>query len=289
MKKTLKRIGIALLYLLLFLTGVAGVLGFIGSRKLNNARDLNTPAFVVPNDSASVVAGQKWATSLCTGCHGENYAGKPFMESAAIGTVWAPNLTPAGIGKNYADADWIRAVRYGLRNTGQPFVIMPSENLQYLSDEHLGELIAYLKTLPPVETECPERNLTFLSSVLYQLGAFGELPADIVDRTSEHRTAPPKAETPEYGQYLTSIFSCTMCHGVDFKGGKSPDVASPPCPDISAASAFGQWSNEDFRKAMRTGITPSGKELIPKFMPWQEYGRLDDTQLNAIKKSIGTY
>lgn len=211
------------------------------------------------------------------------------MESDALGTAWAPNLTPAGIGKDYTDADWVRAIRYGLRNTGQPFVIMPSENLQHLSDEHLGQLIAYLKTLPSVEAACPKRRLTFFSSILYQLGAFGELPADKVDRTLQHRTAPEKAETDAYGQYLTSLYACSMCHGTDFKGGTSPDVESPPCPDISASSTVGQWSEEGFLKAMRSGLTPTGKALNPKFMPWQEYGRLDDVQLRAIQKFIKSY
>ena len=286
MKFFLKRLLKGAFVLLLLLVGAAGVLGLIGSRKLNNARDLQPPALTIPNDTTAVVAGQKWATSLCTGCHGENYAGKSFMESPAIGTVWAPNLTAAGIGKNYTDADWVRAIRYGLRNTGQPFVIMPSENFQYLSDVHLGELIAYLKTLPTVEKECPERNLTFLGSVMYQLGAFGELPADKVDITLQHRTAPEKAENLAYGQYLATLYACSMCHGSNFKGGKSPDIAAPPCPDISASSAVGQWSAEDFLKTMRSGQTPSGKQLNPKFMPWQEHGRLDDIQLNAIRKFI---
>ncbi len=286
MKKYLNRLLKGIFSLLLLILGAAGILGVIGSRKLNNDREFQPPALTIPNDTASIEAGQKWATSLCTGCHGENYAGKPFMESAAIGTVWAANLTPAGIGNKYADADWVRAIRYGLRNTGQPFVIMPSENFQYMSDEHLAQLIAYLKTLPPVEAACPDRNLTFLGSVLYQLGAFGELPADNVDRALPTRTAPEKAVNYAYGQYLSTLYACSMCHGSDLKGGKSPDAAAPPCPDISASSVVGQWSEDSFLKAMRTGQTPEGKQLNPLFMPWQEHGRLDDVQLRAIQKFI---
>lgn len=285
----LKRIGRWFLVGFLTLLVVATILGVLGARALNASRYFQPPSLTIPSDSASIAAGQKWATSLCTGCHGENYAGKMFMESAALGTTWAPNLTPTGIGKDYSDADWVRAIRYGLRNTGQPFIIMPSENLQHLSDEHLGQLIAYLKTLPAVEAACPKRQLTFFSSIMYQLGAFGKLPADKVDRTSTHRIAPEKAVSNAYGQYLCALYACSMCHGPDFKGGTSPDVASPPCPDISASSAISQWNEQDFLTAMRTGRTPSGKALNPKFMPWQEYGRLDDVQLRAIQQFIKSY
>ena len=33
---------------------------------------------------------------------------------------------------------------------------------------------------------------------------------------------------------------------------------------------------------MRTGVTPLGKELNNKFMPWKELGKYDDDQLQAI-------
>lgn len=286
MRIRLNRIGQWLIACLLLLLGTAVLLGILGTRALNSPRQFQAPVLTIPNDTASIAAGQKWATSLCTGCHGENYAGQIFMESAVLGTAWAPNLTPAGAGKNYTDGDWVQAIRYGLRNTGQPFIIMPSENLQHLSDEHLGQLIAYLKTLPAVEATCPKRQLTFFSSIMYQLGAFGKLPADKIDRTLLQRTAPEKAETDAYGQYLTTLYACSMCHGADFKGGTSPDAEAPPCPDISASSTFGQWRAESFLKAMRSGLTPEGKMLNPKFMPWQEYGRLDDVQLRAIQKFI---
>lgn len=287
MKKIIKRLVISALTLLALSLVVGGGMGFMGQRDLNKTRAIQSQQVNIPTDSASIAAGQRWATVLCTGCHGENYAGSKFMDVPALGMVCAPNLTPAGVGQDYRDADWVRAIRYGLNPQNKAFVIMPSENFQYLSDEHLGQLTAYLKSLPPVEQTWPSRNLTFLSMIMYQSGAMGLLPADKIDHQSPHPT-PVKAETPAYGQYLVNLTGCNMCHGTNMKGGTSPDVESPPCPDISAGSAAGRWGAEGFIRVLRSGITPQGKLLNPKFMPWGEHRRLDDVQLRAIYTYLQT-
>jgi cytochrome c553 len=279
--KLLKRIGFGFLILMSVLLVVAVAMGMMGQRKMNSPRETQMSAVVIPADSAAVSAGQRWATVLCTGCHGENYAGTKFMDVPALGIACAPNLTPTGVGRHYSDADWVRAIRHGLNPQKKPFVIMPSENFQHLSDEHLGQLVAYLKSLPPVEQAWPARQLSFMSMVAYQAGAFGQLPTDKVDHQAPHPT-PVKAESPDYGLYLANVTGCNMCHGTNLKGGTSPDAESPPCPDISAGSEVGRWDTDAFVKTMRTGVTPSGKELNTRFMPWREHGRLDDVQLRAL-------
>ncbi|HOY07874.1 MAG TPA: cytochrome c [Saprospiraceae bacterium] len=281
MKKIVKRVGSGILALLA-LTLLAGfIMGLMGRSNFNKTRTVQPREVPVPTDSASIAAGQQWASVLCTGCHGENYAGSKFMDVPALGMVCAPNLTPAGIGRSYRDADWVRSIRHGLNPEGKAFVIMPSENFQHLSDEHLGQLIAYLKLLPPVEQTWPARHFTFLSMAMYQAGAMGLLPTDKIDHLARHPT-PVKSETPDYGRYLADLSGCSMCHGSNLKGGTSPDAESPPCPDISATSAAGRWGNAGFIQALRMGVTPQGKALNPKFMPWREHGRMDDVQLRAI-------
>jgi mono/diheme cytochrome c family protein len=287
MKKFIKRFVFSILALLALLLVVGGIMGFMGQNDFNKTRTIQSQQIAIPTDSSSVAAGQRWATVLCTGCHGENYAGTKFMDVPALGVVHASNLTPAGVGQYYQDADWVRAIRHGLNPKNKAFVIMPSEHFQHLSDEHLGQLIAYLKSLPPVEQTWPSRNLTFLSMVMYQAGAFGLLPTEQVDHQALHPT-PAKAETPAYGQYLVNLTGCGMCHGSNMKGGTSPDAASPPCPDISASSNTSKWGAEGFIQALRTGVTPQGKEINAKFMPWREHGRLDDVQLKAIYAFLQT-
>ena len=282
MKKTLQRIIIALGGLILIAVCAAFVLNSMGKAHLNKVYDVQPRPITIPTDSTSVAAGQKWAAVLCTGCHGENYAGTKFMDVPEIGMICAPNLTPAGICKGYTDADWDRALRHGLGKSGQPLLIMRSEDFQYMSDEHIGHLIAYLKTLPPVEQNWPTRSLTFASNVLFQVGVFGELSADRIDHKAPAPVAPAKAEDAKYGEYLTTLNGCWHCHGEQLNGGKSPDAESPLCPDISAGSSTAKWGPDAFVSAMRTGNTPMGKEMMPKFMPWREFGRMDDVQLKAI-------
>jgi mono/diheme cytochrome c family protein len=281
MRKIIRILGFGLLSLLALMLVIGSVLGFLGQRNLDKSREIPVSSVAIPSDSASVAAGQRWAALLCTGCHGENYAGTKFMDVPALGLACAPNLTPAGIGKSYIDADWVRTIRHGLNPQQKALIIMPSENFQYLSDEHLGELVAYLKSLPPVEQEWPARKLTFMSMAAYQAGMMGLLPTEKV----EHQTAratPTKAATADYGLYLANLTGCNMCHGADLKGGISPDAEAPPCPDISATSEIARWETDGFIQTMRTGTTPTGKALNPRFMPWREHGRMDDVQLRAV-------
>lgn len=287
MKKIAKRVGQGLLALLALILVVGAALGMMGRRNINSSREIQMPSIAIPADTAAVSAGQRWATVLCTGCHGENYAGTKFMDVPALGIACAPNLTPAGIGQSYTDADWVRAIRHGLNPQRKALIIMPSENFQHLSDEHLGQLVAYLKSLPPVEQAWPERHLSFMSMIGFQAGALGLLPTEQVDHQAAHPT-PVKAATADYGRYLANLTGCNMCHGANLKGGISPDAESPPCPDISTGSPVGQWGAEKFVQVLRTGVTPTGKALNPKFMPWREHGRLDEVQLRAVYAYLQT-
>ena len=42
-----------------------------------------------------------------------------------------------------------------------------------------------------------------------------------------------------------------------------------------------QWSQEDFFKAMRTGVDSTGHQILPP-MPWKAIGKLDDVELAAL-------
>ena len=62
-------------------------------------------------------------------------------------------------------------------------------------------------------------------------------------------------------------------------GAQPPDPASPPAPSIHSDGLAG-WSQADFFRAMRTGVTPNGKGLTD-FMPWKEYAHMTDDELRA--------
>ncbi|MDO8366093.1 MAG: c-type cytochrome [Saprospiraceae bacterium] len=283
MKKILKWIGGILALLLLVFAGTAFYLRSTAQNRLAKKYDVQPKAMVIPSDSASVAAGEKWAAALCSNCHGENMAGTEFFSTPDLGFIHAPNLTPGDVCKSYSDLDWDRAIRHGVGKDGNPLLIMPSKDYQYMSDEHAGQIIAYLKTLPAVAQTWESPKTTFLCDVLFQIGAFGNaLNAETIDHAKPSHYAPVRGATAAYGDYLVKISGCRSCHGPQLNGGKDPNPEAPMGPNLSPGGNLPSWGAEGFLITMHTGITPLGKELNNKFMPWKEIGKFDEDQLQAI-------
>lgn len=140
-------------------------------------------------------------------------------------------------------------------------------------------IIAYLKGVPPVDKELPATEVRPLGRVL---SAFAFDPA------AEMRTdrppvgnAPPPAATAEYGEYLASTM-CVTCHGPDLRGDENPPgpPGTPPAPDLVAVAA--EWTPDGFRHALRTGVTPDGRELDRQYMPWTFTAALDDHEIDGL-------
>ena len=115
------------------------------------------------------------------------------------------------------------------------------------------------------------------------------------DRTAKRITArlasrPPRLQvaspgpTPEYGAYLVETGGCRVCHRQDLRGGLHPLSLpdEPPPPDLTAGGPLGSWSEQDFVRAMRTGITPDGRRVDPEWMPWPAFAGMSDLELRAI-------
>lgn len=88
------------------------------------------------------------ALGACTDCHKQNLAGGaiPF---ASEGTPWAANLTPAGELSKWTEVQFIAAVREGRHPGGGN---LHDEMPRYkMTDEDLGAIFMYLKTLPPAQ------------------------------------------------------------------------------------------------------------------------------------------
>lgn len=244
-----------------------------------------TPIFI-PNDSAYIAHGRVWAMVLCAHCHGTNMAGLEFFNEPEFGVVDSPNLTSGlgGVGADYTDMDWIRSVKHGVKKSGQALFIMPSRDFNNLGDEDMGEIVAYLKTLPPVDNQMqtvPE--LTVLSKVLIALGAFGDVFAvEVIDHQAISYIPPQQGPSSEYGSYLVDVFGCRICHGPKLNGGKDPDPSAPFAPNLTPGGNLANWSNEQFTNTMRTGMTPEGKALDLKYMPWTGLASMPDDDLTAV-------
>jgi mono/diheme cytochrome c family protein len=285
MNKILKWAGIGLGGVIVLLLLVIG--GLIVSTDLRFSRtyDIEAEAISIPTDAASLATGKHWAEMHCQTCHGPDLGGGPFFEDPQLGYVDATNLTSGkgGIGATMTDADWVRAIRHGIKHDGTSVFVMPSNDFYYLSAADLGGVIAYLKSVPPVDREIRPRGLTAFAKVLYALGAFGNLLyAEIIPHTAPRPAEPPPGVTLEYGDYLINANGCRSCHGAQLNGGQPADPASPFAHNLTPGGELGGWSEADFFTAMREGWTPTDRMLNNQFMPWQGLGKMTDDELGAV-------
>ena len=235
------------------------------------------------------------ALAFCQACHGDNLGGEVFIDEPMMATVYAPNLTSGqgGVGATYTDADYVGAIRHGVNPEGRGLIIMHSDVFHNLSEEDLGAVIAYVKSVPPVENEIPERRLLPLGRIFIALGLFDTeaiplIPAEVIDHGAPFVEMPELGATAEYGQYLMSITLCSMCHGSDLRGGPSLEPGMPPGPTLAAYGAPRGWSEEQFVATIRSGVTPYDKALDPEAMPWDIYANLTDDELAALWRYIAS-
>ena len=287
MQKVLKWIGIVLGSLIGLILLVA--LGLFTKSKLEFSAkyQVRVEAVSIPTDAASLDRGKHLAAFLCVECHGQDMGGNPnFFSGGALGAASAPNLTSGqgGIGAKFANTDFVRVLRHGIKPDGTSVFIMPSQDFYYLSEQDLGSLIAYIRSLPGVDRATPEPHarLTFLGNVMYGAGVFGKLlRAPSIEQMAEAPAFPPPGVTAEYGQYLVSVNGCHDCHGAQLAGGKPADPNSPLAPNLTPGGELRAWSQADFITTLRTGVTPSGTHLRD-FMPWKFKGQMTDDELKAV-------
>jgi len=233
----------------------------------------------VPGDAAAIERGRHLVSTIffCQECHGEDLAGKPHFDDPLSGTVSARNLTGGvgGVGGTLTDSDWVRAIRHGVDQDGHPLIEMPSNTYYYIGDADLGAIIAFLKSLPPVDNELPERDL----GLFYQLTILSNpslIPAEVIDHTASRPPAPQPGVNAEYGKYLAT--ACTICHSPDLSGG----TAAGGGLDLTGGGNLPDWTEAEFMHALRTGERPRGEDIDPNRMPWKRVGKLTDEELRAI-------
>jgi mono/diheme cytochrome c family protein len=160
---------------------------------------------------------------------------------------------------------------------------MPAQGFNTLSSEDLGALIAYLKSIPPVDNVPAASDVQIIGRALFVAGQIQALAAESLDHSLPFAPAVPVGPTKEYGQYLVRIGGCVDCHGPNLSGGPITGAppSAPPGSNITPGGEISAWTDADFIETMRTGVNPAGKQLDP-FMPYKYLGRLSDDELKAI-------
>jgi cytochrome c553 len=243
-------------------------------------------ALVIPTDSLAIARGRHVATAIsrCSGCHQSDFGGQVFIDVPPVAFLYAANLTRGrgGIGGRLTDFDWERAIRHGVKPDGSVLLFMPSQEFQLLNDHDTAALIAYLKTLPPVDREPMKNRVGPIGRALYAKGDVALVPAELIDQTAAHPPEIPAGITAEYGRYVADVGGCKGCHGPGLSGGHIPGAPSDwkPAANITPAG-IGHYKEEDFFRVLREGMRPGGASIDP-LMPYAFTKNLTDDEIRAL-------
>ena len=225
------------------------------------------------------------AIGACRDCHGANLGGSIMIDDPALGRIVAPNLTTGqgGIGATFTDIDWVRAIRHGVGPDGKGLKVMPSGGFYTFTDADLAGIIAYVKSQPPVDSDLPANDVRLLGRTLFVAGVLPLISAEGIPHDVARPTDVQPGVSVEYGRYLTTAGGCADCHGARLAGGTVPgsDAATPPAPNLTPGGELVGWTNTDFRRALREGKTPTGRQLSDA-MPWKAMGQMSDEELDAV-------
>jgi mono/diheme cytochrome c family protein len=252
---------------------MVGLLAFSGCKK----HDELSPQ---KPDMALIERGRYLSTlMLCDQCHTPLGPNGPVMDKAfaggreeteSLGTWRSPNITPdkkTGIG-NWTDAQLIVAIREGKRPDGsQMYVAMPYPSFNRLSDDDAKALVAFLRSLPPIENAVAPKPA---------LG-FSKVPVP-----PAKGLAVPTTDPVRYGEYLIALMQCALCHtptkGDSFEpdtarvwaGGFPFKIPKPYEPLMGSGTLYGanltsdaetgigKYSEDDIYNALMIGKRPNG-------------------------------
>lgn len=284
MNSVFKRIGVVLGIVVGLLVIFSVVMIAVGASSLNKSYEINPEPVVIPTTDEALARGEYLFASQCAGCHGKDAAGTSFFNDPRLASIPAPNLTAGsgGAGSTYSDLDFVRAIRHGVEPDGKGIAVMPVSGSWYLTDEDLGSIIAYLRSVPPVDKNTGEKNIKPLGNFLIGIGFFNLLDVEKFDHNQTRPEVVERGVTAEYGEYLVNTGDCRRCHGDDLSGGQPPAPDSPRGPNLTPGGELEEWTAQEFIDAMRTGISPHGHDIDPEFMPWEDIGQLNDDDLTAM-------
>jgi mono/diheme cytochrome c family protein len=291
LRKTWKWTGIVMGCLLgVLLLGILGLYG-AGQMRLKRTYDISFRTVPVPEDAESLAEGKRiFQYRGCEACHGEDLQGLVYMDNPALGKVITPNLTtgPGGIGGERTDGDLVRAIQHGVRPDGTPLLFMPSTEFYYLSDDDLGKMLAYIRSMPPVDNETQASELSFTGFVAMNIvKGITFLPAELIPHDQPRPAVPEPGLTVEYGQYLA--LSCLVCHGVGLSGGEISAFPAewPAAPNLTSGkgSRLPSWGEEGFIDFIHDG-QKHGRIISDAYMPWTSYRHMTDEELRAVYRYL---
>jgi cytochrome c553 len=289
MARVFKWIALGLAALVVVVIIAAVVLFSRAGSRLDRIIEVPLAGIEVPTSEEARERGrhQVHAVLACTECHGDDLAGKMFFDAAPMGRLAASNLTPAAGSPTvgYTAEDWNRAIRHGVNREGRGLLFMPSDAYAHLTDDELGEVVAYLASLEPIERDLPEPDIGPVTRVLLATGQ-EIIPAERVDHAAVGRPQPVTSDSLiAAGAHLVKVSACVACHGPSFDGGKVPgtDPSWPPAGNLTPhPEGLGRYTLDTFDSVLRTGTKVDGTQIDPSFMPWRSYAGMSEGEVAAL-------
>lgn len=247
--------------------------------------------------------------TICMDCHSKRdwskFSGPPDPASLGMGgelfdqrvgfpgTYYAKNITPTGIAR-YTDQELFRVITTGVTKEGRAlFPVMPYPYYGQMDKEDIYAIIAYIRTLAPIENTVPESDPDF--------------PMSLIINTIPHKATfskrPVKEDVLNYGKYLVTASSCIECHtltnkgilvaGREFAGGREfpfPNGAIVRSKNITPdrETGIGSWSEAEFLSVFQARAeeaksqTPLKADQFNTIMPWAMYAGMEEEDLKAV-------
>jgi mono/diheme cytochrome c family protein len=213
------------------------------------------------------------------------------------GTYVLTNITPFGL-QDWTDGEIFRAISTGVDKNGDAlFPIMPHHNYGQLDEEDILSVIAYLRTLEPIEYVPEESDSDFPMNFII----------NTIPQKADLKPIPPKEDRVAYGKYLVTAGTCFDCHtkaekgtvvGEPFAGGMEfplEDGSIVRSMNISPhATGIGNWSSKQF--VDRFKLYADTNYIAPKVspgefqtvMPWESYSKMTEDDLDAVFQYLKT-
>lgn len=254
------------------------------------------------------------AVMLCMDCHAERdfskFSGPPkdgtlgsggdrFDQTMGFpGVFYAKNISPYGVSR-YTDGELYRVITTGVNKDGKAmFPVMPYLYYGKMDPEDIYSVIAYIRSLEPVQKDIPESKPDFPFNFI----------VNTIPQNAQPQQRPDKSDWIAYGAYMTNASGCIECHTnvkggqiikeLAFSGGREfqfPDGSIVRSMNITPdKTGIGSWTEEKFvhqfkQYADSSYVLPSvAPGEFNSIMPWMMYAHMEEDDLKAIYAYLKT-
>jgi mono/diheme cytochrome c family protein len=244
---------------------------------------------------------------MCMDCHAERdwsiFSGPPIEATLGAGgelfdrtmgfpgVFYSRNITPAAL-SDWTDGELYRLITTGVRKDGSViFPVMPYMNYGKMDPEDIKAVVAYLRTLEPVQASWPDSEIDFPFTLI--------LPT--LPQEADPQPIPMPSDQVAYGKYLANAAACAECHtnfekgkfvGEYMAGGRSfqfPDGSILATPNLTPhITGLGHWTSEMFVQRFKifedSNYVPQKVQPgeFQTMMPWAMYAGMTTEDLEAI-------